>query len=161
MDKAVHNTLCKLKVLSKIIPGQNLIINENNFKIVDCQKSNWERFLKWWLGEDRHATTNKLQNFYVELKELISCLINDNEYPALRQGAGINKINLERLQKELQNSVNGLDNMIKTYELDKTMTSELETLKENFLLELNRLNKTLERASVSPFDNPGDSGFPF
>jgi hypothetical protein len=130
MDKSVHNIICKLKVLSKIESGENLMVDEISFKILDCKKHRWDRFIKWWLGEDRYRMANKLSGFHTEIRDTISILIQD---PVK------NITNIDRLFGELANSIKGLDNLIKTYTGDKTITSQLETLRENFNLEINRL----------------------
>jgi hypothetical protein len=130
MDKTVHHILCKLKVLNKIETGQNLVIDDINFKIYDCKRNSWDRFLKWWLGEDRYTTANKLEGFYLEIKDLITALLTDTN---------ANKTNIQRLSNELNNSFVGIDNLMITYQHDKTIISQLETVKENFKLELSRL----------------------
>jgi len=151
MNKTVHHTLCKLKVMSKIEPGQNLLVSESNFKVVNCKDSNWERFLKWWLGENRYKTTTKLEKFSVELRDLITNLLSDVKE---------NESHLTRLQTELASAMHGLESLKDTYSDDKTVISQLEILQENLQIELNRLDEEL--INENPLDSsPDPSHNPF
>jgi hypothetical protein len=140
MDKTINYVISKLKVISKLQSGNKLMIEDNRINIMECDKNSWDRFIKWWLGETRQSTIDKLQSFYMEIKDMITILaIHSSE----------NQNTLTRLSTELSSSIRGLNNLMLTYTEDRTITSQLETLSENFQLEVSRINTIL-----SPYKTP-------
>jgi len=134
MDKSINDLLSKLKVLSKLQSGQKLMIEDMRIQIMECDKNNWDRFLKWWLGETRYSTLDKLQGFYLEIKDLITLLTaRSNEQHKI----------LERIYGELTAAMRGLHNLMLTYQEDRTIVSQLETLTENFNIEIVRIENCL------------------
>lgn len=131
MDKTINNIISKLKTLSKIESGQNLIITDNHFHIYDCQKSQIDRLTKWWHQETRYTTITKLDGFYLEIKDICNTLLADPMK---------NNVIVSRLHRELGCSLEGLDNLKSTYHVDKTICSQIETLRENFNVEIERLH---------------------
>jgi hypothetical protein len=130
MDKTINYIISKLKVISKLQSGNKLMIEDNRINIMECDKNSWDRFIKWWLGETRQTTLDKLQSFYMEIKDVINILAT---HPAENQNT------LTRLSTELSSSIRGLNNLMLTYSEDRTVTSQLETLSENFSLEITRI----------------------
>lgn len=141
MSNSVNYLLSKLKVLSKVQSGQKLMIEDSKIQIMECDKNNWDRFIKWWLGETRHTTLDKLEGFYLEIKDMISTLVQD---PIK------NQVTLERLSHELNASVRGLKNLMLTYQYDRTIVSQLETLAENFDLEIKRVLEVINEYHIQP-----------
>ena len=142
--RSINYILSKLKVLAKLQSGQKLIVNDSNIEIYECEKNNWDRFVKWWLGETRYKTIDKLQGFYLEIKDIIFVLLSDIEK---------NAVALERLSVELNSGIRGLENLMLTYQHDQTVVSQLETLSENFKLEMQKVNeavKQIEENKVEP-----------
>ena len=135
MEKSVHYLISKLKVIGKINAGQKLVVGDSKIEIMECNKNNWDRFLKWWLGETRYTTIDKLCGFYNEVKDTLTILIEDIEE---------NKIHLERIGCELNSSIRGLSNLMLSYQDDQTVVSELEILSENFKIEKNRIDNALK-----------------
>ena len=118
--------------------------HDSNIEIYECEKNNWDRFVKWWLGETRYKTIDKLQGFYLEIKDIIFVLLSDIEK---------NAVALERLSVELNSGIRGLENLMLTYQHDQTVVSQLETLSENFKLEMQKVNeavKQIEENKVEP-----------
>lgn len=137
MEKSVNSVISKLKVLSKVQSGQKLLMDDNNFTVIE-KKYHWERFIKWWLGENRYATTNKLDGFYMEINQLVTRMIENYDDSK-------DKMVLERLKNELAGSLNGLSNLVNTYQHDQTVTSKLETVSENLTLEMKKIDEFLKR----------------
>lgn len=148
MDKSIHYILSKLKVLSKLQSGQKLVVNDSNMEIYECDQSNWDRFVKWWLGETRYKTIDKLQGFYLEIKDVITALIINPEK---------HEITLERLNLELNAGIRGMSNLMLTYQNDQTIVSQLETLSENFHLEMDRISKALKDLDTKRKQDESDS----
>ena len=136
MDKSVNYILSKLKVLSKLQSGQKLMIEDSKISIMECDKSNWDRFVKWWLGETRHSTLDKLQGFYLEIRDIINTLSAHPEDHATT---------LRRLSHELSSSMRGLNNLMLSYQDDRTIVSHLETLYENFNIEVKRVQDIVSK----------------
>lgn len=137
MEKSVNSVISKLKVLSKIQSGQKLLMDDNNFTVIE-KKYHWERFIKWWLGENRHATTNKLDSFYMEINQIVTRMIENYDDSK-------DKMILERLKNELGGALTGLANLINTYQHDQNVTSRLETVSENLTLEMNKISEFLKQ----------------
>lgn len=136
MDKSVNHILSKLKVLSKLQSGQKLMIEDLRISIMECDKNNWDRFVKWWLGETRHSTLDKLQGFYLEIRDTITSL---SAHPKDNFTA------LSRISHELSCAMRGLSNLMLTYQGDRTIVSHLETLYENFNYEVKRVKDQVEK----------------
>tara|TARA_R100001163_G_scaffold41949_1_gene31729 strand:+ start:4713 stop:5303 length:591 start_codon:yes stop_codon:yes gene_type:complete len=141
MDRSIDYLLSKLKVLSKLQFGQKLIFEDSKIQIMETDKNNWARFVKWWLGETRYSTLDKLQGFFHEIKDIITKLAKEAENSTEKQQT------LNRIQTELTSAMRGLNNLILTYQDDHTVVSQLETLTENFNIEINRLNDILAKSS--------------
>lgn len=144
MEKSVNSVISKLKVLSKIQSGQKLLMDDNNFTVIE-KKYHWERFLKWWLGENRHATTNKLDSFYMEINQLVTRMIETYDDSK-------DRVILERLKNELGGALTGLSNLVNTYQHDQTVTAKLETVSENLNLEMKKIDEFLK-------SHDGSNGF--
>lgn len=136
MEKSVNSIISKLKVLSKVQSGQKLLMDDNNFQVIE-KKYHWERFIKWWLGENRYATTNKLDGFYMEINQIVSRIIDNYD-------SSKDKIVLERLRNELGGALTGLSNLVNTYQHDQTVTAKLETVSENLTLEMKKIDLFLK-----------------
>jgi hypothetical protein len=136
MDKNLDSILSKLKVISKIESGHKILVEDSQIHIMECDKSSLDRFRKWWLGETRQTTMSKLRGLYLEVHDIIQELGNSIE---------LNQNVLERLRNEITNSLRGLQNLMITYQNDRTIVSQLETLVENFRLEI----KQIEHIKIS------------
>lgn len=134
MDKILNDLLCKLKVLSKIQSGQKIIIDETKINILDCDRNKWDRFMKWWLGASRYTMIDKLNSLYFELKDMINMLAKNLKN---------NHHTLDRLNNEIISAVRGINNLMLTYQDDRTIVSQLETISENFDMEITRINGLL------------------
>jgi len=143
MEKSLNNVISKLKVLSKVQSGQKLLMDDNNFMVIE-KKYHWERFLKWWLGENRHATIDKLDSFYMEINQIVSRLIDN--YDPLKD-----KLVLERMRNEISGALTGLGNLIATYQHDQTITAKLETVSENLTIEMNKIESFLTPPALPLF----------
>jgi len=135
MDKNLDSILSKLKVISKIESGHKILVEDSQIHIMECDKSSFDRFRKWWIGETRQTTMSKLRGLYLEVHDTIQELNNT-----------MNQIPLERLRNEITNSLRGLKNLIITYQNDRTIVSKLETLIENFLLEIKQIDQIFDNS---------------
>lgn len=136
MDKTINYIISKLKVISKLQSGNKLMIEDTRINIMECDKNTWDRLIKWWLGENRQTTLDKLQSFHMEIKDTISILAT---HPTENQHI------LTRLSSELTSAIRGLNNLMLTYAQDRTITSQLETLSENFTIETKRISSILPK----------------
>lgn len=151
MDKSFHYIIARLKVLSKISAGQKLVVGDSNIQIMESS-NNWDRFVKWWLGETRYTTLDKLGGFYREVRDCISELL---EYPEQ------NKSNLERLNHEMSSGLRGLNNLMLSYQDDHTIVSQMETLSENFQIEKEKIEKIIKKLNEDIEAKCIDSNNPF
>jgi len=131
MDKNFDTILSKLKVISKIESGHKILVEDNQIHIMECDKRHLDRLRKWWLGETRYTTMSKLRALYLEVHDIIQELANLSE---------LNQISLNRIRAEITNSLRGLENLMNTYQQDRTIVSQLETLVENFKLEIKQID---------------------
>lgn len=135
----MHYILSKLKVISKLHSGQKLVVNDSHMEIYECDKNKWDRLVKWWIGETRAKTIDKLQGFFLEIQEVINVLLANPEK---------NMVTIKRLENELHAGVRGLNNLMLTYQDDPTSVAQLETLTENFNLQIKRLGKSLQNFDI-------------
>ena len=71
------------------------------------------------------------------------------------------RVTLKRLLTELNASLRGLSNLMLTYANDKTIVSQLETLHENFNIEINHLKELLEKNIEEAISSSRDGKFDF
>lgn len=123
----------KLKILGKLEPGEKVIFEDSTIDVIDFSTYNLGRVKKWRQGEDRVVVRQKLKEFYRDIEELTTNLINHNDGPDLQ-------IVLDRLLKDLNESTKGIHNLILTYNEDKTTRSELETIMERIEIIICKIN---------------------
>jgi hypothetical protein len=148
MDKSINHLLCKLKVLSKIQSGQKIIIDDAKISILECDRNRWDRLLKWWFGENRYTMMDKLNSLYFELKDMINILSENTKK---------NRHTLERLSNEMTAAMRGLNNLMLTYSTDKTIISQMETISENFKVEIDRMNKYTNKPQIEQYNDNDDN----
>lgn len=104
-----------LKVISKLEKGQKLNCKNELFTIENPGLFNYQAVLRWFREDSRKTTFNSLS-------ELIKECLHDIE----KESFG--KDNTKKLIVELILSVNGLKNLMNTYESDVTFQASMELL---------------------------------
>ena len=59
----------KLKILSKVEPGEKIIIRDHTIEVVDFSTYNLARVRKWYLDETRVSIRQKLKEFYRDIED--------------------------------------------------------------------------------------------
>lgn len=168
MDRNITQVIIKLKVLSKIQSGQKIMVDDSKIVIMECQKNKWDRFVKWWQGETRQKTIEKLCHFYAELEQMLDQLVEKylSSDTSNRKESNSRDI-LIRLVDEMKKSLDGVGNLIETYSKDQTTVAELETWVENIQLKIEKISQVVNyqpavrlRDSFE-FDNTSSNGVGF
>lgn len=131
----------KLKILSKVEPGEKIIIKDHTIEVVDFSTYNLARVRKWYWDETRVSIRQKLKEFYRDIEDLVNNLTNN---PPRFLDMDELKMTLSRLLKDLCKSSTGIKNLVLTYNEDKTTRSELETVLERINNILLKIQKKIE-----------------
>lgn len=146
-QKCIDRLFINLKVLSKLKPGQKLF-TKNEYLWLDDGNVYTQFVMRWWYGEDRTCTLDKIQEI---VRSAIGCgqnIINseliihiqNSEIIDQKKKETINYWNLERnkfiqidnhtlikiLYTEMKAALIGLRNLKQSYDDDKTLSAKLE-----------------------------------
>lgn len=161
-QKYTERLFINLKVLSKIEEGQKLY-TKNEYLMLDDGTSYKQTMLRWWHGEDRISTLNKIQEV---VESAIGCGQNAINSELLHQAHVTNNVNnndvnntnnlrqweterdkliqidnvnlLKILSSEITGALLGIRKLKNTYDDDKTLGSKLE-------LEIELLERNIEK----------------
>lgn len=146
-QKCIDNLFINLKVLSKLRPGQKLYTKEE-LLVLDDGNIYRQMFMRWWYGEDRIKTLNKIQDI---IRSAIGCgqniihseliiHIQNSDILDEKNKNNVKFWNLERnkfiqidnhtlikmLLSEMKAALEGMKNLRQSYDDDKTLSSKLE-----------------------------------
>ena len=117
----MDTTLVNLKVISKLEPSVKLETDGVLFTQVE-----WSLFpesvRRWWTGQNRQNTINKIKQTYKNSFALISS--DDNTTKS-------------RVLEAMAESLSGLKNLKQTYAGDNTITSQIDVMIEDITSKLN------------------------
>jgi hypothetical protein len=134
----LNDYICKLKILSKLEPREKIIIHERTIEIVDYTTYNLARLKKMVKWEDRWHMIVKLEAMYHDIDSIVDNLVNN---PPNRTPVQDVLFALDRLRHDLEGSLQGLHNLILTYNTNKSATSRLETLYEDVKILSQKINR--------------------
>lgn len=141
----LNTYICKLKILSKLEPREKIIMRDDSIDIVDYTTYNLARFKKAINFENRWAMIAKLEAMYHDIETLIDNLVNN---PPSRTPEQDILFALDRLRHDLDGSLNGLQNLIVTYNTNKSAVSRLETLYERVKILSEKIKNYFENRST-------------
>jgi hypothetical protein len=123
----VDTFIRKLKTIGKLEPTEKIVIEEKTITVVDFNSYNIERVKKKFFFETRFTSCKKLTDLYNEIEEFSQTLmINPPPYWAEDDIL----ITLKRLNTDMVQSCKGIKNLILTYNDNKSIKAELETITE-------------------------------
>ena len=131
----MDSVFINLKILGQIKIGDKLYIDEN--KNIHIDQVEWTQGLKrWWFNQDRLITMKGLSDSVETTFSLIDSLLieNDSENCIDSNIKETNSNILQRLCEVLTNSINGLNNLMITYNDDTTIVSTIQVLQTNINL---------------------------
>jgi len=123
----VDTFIRKLKTIGKLEPSEKIIIEDKGITVVDFNSYNLERVKKQFFFETRFTSCKKLTDLYNDIAEFSQTLmINPPPYWAEDDIL----ITLKRLNADMMQSCKGIRNLILTYNDNKSVKAELETITE-------------------------------
>jgi uncharacterized protein YsxB (DUF464 family) len=145
------NSFTNLKILSKIQVGDKLLYQDGLFYI-DC----WtyiQPIYRWYYNESRSSTLKYLNDFIQSVFNLIE-IIYSNEMGTLENNYYIqvskpeifndeNSTLLVNIINELQNAINGLNNIKQTYKQDIHFVSSIDILIEKIQVRIKKVQNSL------------------
>ena len=154
----IENLITNLKIISNIKTSEKIYMNENN--IIEIDKSICPAVTRYFNDRSRNITISFLKE--IVLNVLIctdSILTNeqddlecDNDYNSCTLSNDFTEYNSDILQRfilEINKSFNGLDNLIKTYESDVTVISEITVMKEKLSTRCVKINNILRIKKIN------------
>tara|TARA_B110000977_G_C10954169_1_gene445860 strand:+ start:542 stop:1054 length:513 start_codon:yes stop_codon:yes gene_type:complete len=141
MDKLIDETILNLKIISNIKENDKLITSKNIIEIDNpyiLQGIN-----RWYNNENRIITIKKLNEICENTFKITEYLITNEKEK--KDKDNILKYNnneiFQSLIIEMTNSINGIENLKNTYSKDILISSQLDILKKNMLMKIDKLNK--------------------
>lgn len=123
----VDTFIRKLKTLGKLEPSEKIIMDDKSITVVDFNSYNIERVKKQFFFETRFTSCKKLTDLYNDIAEFSQTLmINPSPYWVEDDIL----ITLKRLNADMLQSCKGIRNLILTYNDNKSVKAELETITE-------------------------------
>ena len=117
----MDTTLVNLKVISKLEPSVKLETDGVLFTQVEWSLfPQWVR--RWWSGQNRQNTINKIKQTYKNSFALIN---------------GDDNTTKSRVLEAMAESLSGLKNLKQTYAGDNTITSQIDVMIEDITSKLN------------------------
>ena len=149
---SAENLITNLKIISNIKPTDKIYLNNNN--IIEIDKSLCPSFTRYMYDRSRHLTIlflKKIVNNVLLCTDSILTneqdeLESNTDYNNNTQSNDFTEYNSDILQKfilEISKSFDGLDNLIKTYQNDITIVSEISVLKEKLSTRCVKINNIL------------------
>ena len=138
-EKVIVDTcLLNLKIISKLEENDKLITNEDILKI--DKPVILQGLKRWYTSEGRDTTMEKLNEIYSQSFEITDKIL-ENEKNNNMDTTNLDDSNSQVFQKfvvEFTNSLNGINNLKKTYGEDVPIMSQLDMIS-------NKLNNRLEK----------------
>jgi hypothetical protein len=137
-DKLLYNILLNLKVLGKIKMGNKLSINNDNICIDNTYIQSINR---WYNNNSRDETIKFLEKLDEDITKKIEELLKiDNSSLFLDTKETL----LLDLNHNLKTSIEGLRNLISTYQSDELIISNLELILNNFNLKIKKISNIIK-----------------
>ena len=137
----IDNCLLNLKIISKLEENDKLITNQDILKI--AKPVIFQGIRRWYSKEGRETTMDKLYEIFNQSFKITDELLL-NEKSDNKEENNLNDSNSQIFQKfivEFTNSINGIDNLKKTYKDDVPMKSQLDMIGSKLTNRLEKMNK--------------------
>ena len=137
----LNDLILDLKIISKIKPNNKLIILNNKLLIDDYYFFN--AIIRYYKNQNRENTINYIQNLNKNIDEEINKIIlnKENDNDILKDNPSNILVNLSH---DLTQAVNGLKNLILTYNNDNFLVSKIEMIIYNFELKIRKISELLK-----------------
>ena len=137
----IDNCLLNLKIISKLEENDKLITNQDILKI--DKPVVFQGIKRWYSKEGREETMEKLNGIFQKSFDITDSILK-NEQNQNNNTIDLNDSNSQVFQKfivEFTNSLNGIDNLKKTYKEDIPMKSQLDMIGSKLNNRLEKMNK--------------------
>jgi hypothetical protein len=137
-NEIIDTNILNLKIISKIEENDKIITTDKLLKI--DKPTIFQGVNRWFGNENRDNTLEKLNQIYGDSFDITENLLK-NEKDLQENIKGLEDSNSQIFQKfiiEFTNSLQGIDNLKKTYKNDTVVLSQLDMIS-------NKLNTRLEK----------------
>ena len=143
MDNTTQVDYCllNLKIISKLEENDKLITCKDILKI--DKPVLFQGVKRWYSKEGRDSTMEKLNEIYNESFKITDNILADEKNDQ-KEDSNLKDSNSQIFQKfivEFTNSLNGIDNLKKTYKDDVPMKSQLDMIGNKLSNRLEKMNK--------------------
>lgn len=145
----LQNILINLNILSKIKPYDKIYINKDNLITIEYN-SIFQGFFRFIYNNGREKNITNLNTFYNSVFNIIDEMLN-SQYLLLNNNLDIENddfiktfTNLKKINFYLKSSLEGLNNLRKTYNYDIVTDSKLEIIINNIEVYLIKMDKKIE-----------------
>ncbi len=147
--------LINLNIISKISPSDKIYINGEGFIAIE-NSTILQGILRFLYSNSRSKSVHNLNNFYANVFRYIDNCAFDPRAP---QMVSFDKIqHMQTLYLYLQKSIEGVQNLKKTYNTDVVMTSTLDVILDDIRQYLKKLDAIIMSFNASNNNKGVDFG---
>lgn len=131
----MQDLLSTLGMIAKISPGDKLLVKS---KYIGVDQRWLQSIRRTMDGESREATLNRLTEIYREIHEKIRIMVENIEKYKKDGERNLNDVYriLRSTANSLAKSNNGIKSLISTYDMDSSLTSRLESIREIYIKDI-------------------------
>ena len=150
----MNNTLVNLSIISKIKPNDKIYMNNDNFISIEYQ-SFLQGIMRFVFKNSRGKNINNLNNFYSVVYTYIDELLN-SKYLSLdvkqcdHQDENYTSTynSLKEINQYIKASINGLENLKKTYSRDIVTISKIDIIISKIQSYIKKIEKKIDNQNV-------------
>ena len=131
MNDIIHEYLNKLRLISKIHENQKLS-TIGGLSIYSHSFSSW--LIRKWMGDNKEDTVRIIRDIYKSFKKNLELLIQEYHETKLEERKYYIIYQMINTVKELRASINGLDNLSRTYDEYPETTAALEGIIRDYVI---------------------------
>lgn len=145
----LQNILINLNILSKIKPYDKIYINKDNLITIEYNTI-FQGFFRFIYNNGREKNINNLNAFYNSVFDIVDDILNSHylQFQNIldKENDDFIKVftNLKKIYFYLDSSLEGLNNLRKTYQTDIVSDSKIEIIINNIDIYLTKMKKKIE-----------------
>jgi hypothetical protein len=145
----LQNILINLNILSKIKPYDKIYINKDNLITIEYNTI-FQGFFRFIYNNGREKNINNLNAFYNSVFDIVDDILNSHylQFQNIldKENDDFIKVftNLKKIYFYLESSLEGLNNLRKTYQTDIVSDSKIEIIINNIDIYLTKMKKKIE-----------------
>jgi len=155
LEERCNQNLLNLKILSEVNKNEKIYVNQDNIEI---DNGFLQAARRWYYSQDRTTTLNRIEIIINETFSITGIILNEevnkgnilsgNDYYDKKCNNKLfqndNSAKLQNFLIEMSKVGKGLDNLKQTYNLDVSISSRIDIVKERLDLRIKKIKEILK-----------------